>query len=576
MSLERYKRYFNGQDKVPAIHMAWPLYGAGLESLGKDGKSVERIVPTYADDELLIRHDAVGLCFTDAKEIKFGDQHPRLIGRGLATNPIVPGHETSITVVGVGKKLKGEYDIGDRFVIQPDVWYQGKSIPYSFGMDGAYRQYAVMGKEILCGDEGNYLISIPENMSYAGAALTEPWACVEAAYSMVYRNSLQPDGSVWMMGSKNCRSGYRLDKIWDSQNAPSRIVLTNIPSDLEKLLSALGKKSGITVQHKERDEVIKAGLRFNDIILLDCEAEDVDVAGSLLEKNGVLAIMRHDSMGQTVSMDFGRIHYDNIVYIGTTGTDIDEAYTKTPVRSELKKGGVALILGAGGPMGRMHVQRAIESYGSPKTVVATDVDRNRLGDLKNSFSALVSNRNIEFRTANPVEDKENYDATMNQIARSGGFDDIEVMVTNLSVIGEVSEYVAENGIINLFAGLKRGTMASVDPWLIYGPKQIRYIGHSGSKLQDQVAIVNRFKNGELEPQRSMAALCGLNQIAEGVQAMIDSVYPGKIVVYPMVRDFPLTGLGELKSVLPEVYGRLENGRFWTLEAEKVFLESVLQ
>jgi threonine dehydrogenase-like Zn-dependent dehydrogenase len=281
-------------------------------------------------------------------------------------------------------------------------------------------------------------------------------------------------------------------------------------------------------------------------------------------------------MGQTVSMDFGRIHYDNIVYIGTTGTDIDEAYTKTPVRSELKKGGVALILGAGGPMGRMHVQRAIESYGSPKTVVATDVDRNRLGDLKNSFSALVSNRNIEFRTANPVEDKENYDATMNQIARSGGFDDIEVMVTNLSVIGEVSEYVAENGIINLFAGLKRGTMASVDPWLIYGPKQIRYIGHSGSKLQDQVAIVNRFKNGELEPQRSMAALCGLNQIAEGVQAMIDSVYPGKIVVYPMVRDFPLTGLGELKSVLPEVYGRLENGRFWTLEAEKVFLESVLQ
>lgn len=576
MGLEKYTRYFDAKGTVPGAHRAWPLFGAGLQSLGKDGKPVERAVPAYADDELLIRHDAVGLCFTDVKEIKFGDQHPRLVGRGLATNPIVPGHEASITVVGVGEKLKGEYNIGDRFVIQPDVWYGGKSIPYSFGMDGAYRQYGAIGKEILHGDAGNYLIPIPHDMSYAGAALTEPWACVEAAYSMVYRKELHHGGTVWIIGNKNSRAGYRLDEIWDSRNGPSDVVLTNVPPDLEKFLSALCKKSGTSVQHREKGEVLDSELKFQDIILLDCGADDVNDAGPLLEKNGILAILRKDSMGHKISMDFGRIHYDSIVYVGTMSTDIDEAYRKATVRSELKKGGVAMILGAGGPMGRMHVQRAIESSGCPDKVVVTDVDNKRLHDLSDSFGSIVSGRNIDLRVVNPVEDKGLYDDVMAEITRSGGFDDVEVMVTNLSVIGEVSEYVSENGVINLFAGLKRGTMADVDPWLIYGPKQVRYIGHSGSNLQDQIAIVNRFKNGELEPQRSMAALCGLNQIAEGVQAMMDSVYPGKIVVYPMVEDFPLTGLGKLESVLPEVYERLENGRFWTLEAERAFLESQLQ
>ncbi len=571
----KYTDYSTGAVKVPEKHSAWPLYGGGLEKLGKDGKPVERDIPEYADDELLIRHDAVGLCYTDAKEITFGDQHPRLIGRGLENNPIVPGHETSITVVAVGDKLKDEYSVGDRFVIQPDVWFDGKSIPYSFGMDGAYRQYGVMGKEILRGDEGNYLIPVPENMSYAGAALTEPWACVDAAYTMVYRNDLKKDGSVWFMGSKGSRSGYSLGTVWRKDGSPSSVAVTDVPQDLEKTLTALCNEAGVKLQRLTKNEVLKSDRKFDDIVLLDCEAEDLDAAGPLLEKNGILAILRKDPTGKKISMDFGRVHYDNIVYVGSTGTDIAEAYTRTTVRSELKKGGITMILGAGGPMGRMHAQRAIESKANPKTIVITDVDTERLQDLKESFGGIVSDKKIGFEVGDPVHDKKSYDWIMSEIVKTGGFDDIEVMVTNLGVIGEVSGYVADGGVINLFAGLKRGTMAEVDPWLIYGPKQVRYIGHSGSKLKDQIAIVERFKNSELEPQRSMAAVCGLNQISEGVKAMMDSVYPGKIVVYPMVLDFPLTGLSELKTVLPDVYDKLENGRFWTMEAEKAFLESQL-
>ena len=117
--------YVDASAPLPDTHWAWPLYGSGLEKLGRNGKPVRRPFPTYSPNELVIRHDALGLCYTDVKEVQQGSQHPRLPGRDLATNPIVPGHEASMTVVAVGRNLLDQYSVGDRLVLQPDVWYKG-------------------------------------------------------------------------------------------------------------------------------------------------------------------------------------------------------------------------------------------------------------------------------------------------------------------------------------------------------------------------------------------------------------------------------------------------------------------
>jgi threonine dehydrogenase-like Zn-dependent dehydrogenase len=570
----KFEDYRRGK-KVPEKHLAWPLFGSGIDKLGRKNRPVERKVPDYGDDELLIRHDAVGLCFTDVKEITFGEKHPRLTGRDLSNDPIVPGHEASITVVGVGKNLRNKYTVGTRFVIQPDVWYKGKSVPYSFGMDGAYRQYGVMGKEILDGDAGCYLIPVSSHMSYAAAALTEPWACVEAAYRVEYRHELKDKGNVWLFGNKRTRLGYSFKKIWDFEHRPSMVYVSDIPVDLAGQVEKLCREFGAELVKKESSEIIKSDLRFDDIFVLDGNKEEIDAASPLLANEGILAIFAVEPLSGPIKMDFGRVHYDKIVYVGTTGLDLDSAYRRTCIRSKHKPKGKMLILGAGGPMGRMHLQRAIESSNNPEQIVATDIDDNRIEGLELSFDYLAKKNRIKLHNINTLKDAEGYRSILSGVLDNGGFDDIEVMITNIESVIETSRHLANGGVMSLFAGLKRGSIGEVDAWVIFGPKQARIIGHSGSGLSDQKAIVERFEQGELEPRRSMAAVCGMNQVAEGIKAMIDAVFPGKIVVYPAVPDFPLTGLSELKKILPEVYEKLEGGRVWTREAEETFLEIML-
>ena len=75
---DKLNNYRRGVDPLPANYRLWPLYGAGLENMGREGKPIETSMPAYGPDELLIRHDACGLCFSDIKVIAQGQNHPRI------------------------------------------------------------------------------------------------------------------------------------------------------------------------------------------------------------------------------------------------------------------------------------------------------------------------------------------------------------------------------------------------------------------------------------------------------------------------------------------------------------------
>jgi D-arabinose 1-dehydrogenase-like Zn-dependent alcohol dehydrogenase len=298
----------------------------------------------------------------------------------------------------------------------------------------------------------------------------------------------------------------------------------------------------------------------------------IEAVSPRLEQFGVLAILAEKPMSRKVNVDIGRIHYHRWVYVSSSGTDVARAYSDVPVRSALKPGGKAWFVGAGGPMGRMHVQRAIEFSHPPATIVCSDVSDMRLEELCTAFAQQAREKGIEFVCLNPMN-KADYEAGMAPFKESG-FDDVIVLAPIPPVIADAATRVGKNGVMNVFAGVARGTMTSLDLSDAY-LKSTRVIGHSASGMEDMLLVLDKTYGKELSPNRSVAAIGSLSAAKDGLKAVKDATLAGKVVIYPNIQEMPLTTLPELKEKLPTVYALLNERGEWTNEAEAEFLRLML-
>jgi D-arabinose 1-dehydrogenase-like Zn-dependent alcohol dehydrogenase len=546
---------------LPSSNRLWPLFGAGLENLGVDDQPTETPLPAYGPDELLVRHDATGLCFSDIKVIGLGEKHPRIY-RNMQENPITLGHEIAMTVVGVGENLREQYKIGDRFTIQADINVGGVGYAYGYEIQGGLSTYNVIDQRILNGDDGNYLLRVQPTTGYAESALTEPWACVTAAYELKYRAALRPGGVTWIIGSHADPSQeYTLSAGFDAASHPRTLLLTDAPADLEAWLQAGAKTLGVEVI--PAPDVANPPLdKIDDIVLLGASPELIEAVSPRLADFGIVALIADQPLPRPVSVDIGRVHYNRWVYVGGRSPDIARAYSDTPVRSSLKPGGRAWFVGAGGPMGRMHVQRAIQKPNGPSTIVCSDVSTLRLGDLQDSYAAEAAEKGIEFICLNPME-KESYTDGMARF-REAGFDDIIVLAPVPAVIADAGKWLAAKGVMNVFAGVARGTMTTLDLSDAY-LKEARVIGHSASSIEDLRQMLHETES----------AIGSLSAAKDGLKAVQDTTFPGKVVIWPQIKDFPLTALPDLKDSLPSVFARLKDGKEWTIAAEEEFLRIML-
>jgi len=566
--LENYRRV---NTQTPDTQRLWPLYGAGFDNLGQGGSPIEAPVPEIGPDELLVRHDAVGLCFSDIKVIKLGQDHPRIY-KDMQKDPVILGHEVSLTIIKAGDKLRDHYKPGDRFIIQADIFVNGIGYAYGYELQGGLSQYARIDQRVLNGDDGNYLIPVQPSTGFAESALTEPWACVTAAYGLKYRTGLKSGGTAWIIGTEEePKRSYTISSGFDKNSCPSRLLLTNTPAAFSDWLRAGAQTYGIEVSDITdiQDPVIEA---VDDIIILGADAGLVESVSPKLANFGILAILTDQPFPRPVKIDVGRIHYNRWVIVGSAGTDIARAYSGVPVRSALRPGGHALFVGAGGPMGHMHVQRALQVTGHPGTIVCTDVSDLRLDDLCTSFSGEAHAKGIEWLCLNPMN-KEEYQKGMSAFQEIG-FDDIIVLAPLPTVISEVAAYLAPDGVMNIFAGVNRGVMALLNlNDTVF--RNTRVIGHSASTIEDLRFMLHQAESGELSPNRSVAAVGSLSAARDGLLALQDASYPGKVVIYPQIKDFPLTSLPELKEKLPSVWGKLKYEREWSIEAENEFLRLLL-
>ncbi len=577
--LERYRR---GTDPLPPTHKVWPLYGAGFENLGQGGQPIEAALPAYGPDEILVRHDGVGLCFSDLKVIKAGQSHPRVYD-DMRTKPVVLGHEIALTVVGVGANRRQSFHVGDRFVVQADVIYKGKGLAIGYALAGGLQQYNVMGKEVLDGDEGCYLLPLQPQQGYAEAALSEPWACVEAAYVIEYRHGLKPGGAAWFVGAPTA-GRYTLGQGLSADAHPATIVLTDVPASLGRELRARAAELGIAAVEAGglapeafAQAAAAAGVKaFDDVILVGPHrAAAIPAAMALTAPGGAFIVASAEPLPEPAAFDVGRLHYDRILLGGTAGPDIAEAYHT--FERELRPGSVLWVIGGGGPMGHMHIQRGLE-FGArgPRRVIASDLLAERLAVVEAKFGPLARRNGVDLVClTEPEFTPEAFRARMAELTDGRGPDCIVVLAPVPEVVARAYTFLAPGGVLNVFAGLNRGTLATLDLNGVRDERQFRLLGSSGSAIADLRRVLAKSLDGSLSPEQTVAAVTGLEGAREGLQGMTVQRFPGKVVVYPQAVNLPLTTLDEMPAAMPGVAARLGEGAVWTNEAEEELLRLYL-
>ncbi|MDQ2801016.1 MAG: alcohol dehydrogenase catalytic domain-containing protein [Armatimonadota bacterium] len=545
-TLEQYRA---AQGPLPEKIKRWHLHGAGLESLHE----VTIDLPTYGPDELLVRHDACGICFSDIKIINLGPQHPRLQGRDMAAHPVVMGHEVALTVAGVGENLRGQFQVGQRFIVQADVYYKGYNPAYGYQLDGGMAQYGVVTKEVLQGDEGCYLLPLEDTTGYVEAALVEPWACVVAAYAYPnYRDGLLADGRLLIVHVNPDLYRAGETPLYPTGYQPSNVV-------------AIEDAAGTDFARLRQEETDGKG--FDDIVVYGTPApEDLTRVMGCLGPRGILNLVRDKPLQGTVPIDVGRVHYEQHLFVSTGDpAKVQDAYTQN-TRKELLPGGKTWLAGAGGPMGQMHLQRATMLDAPPSLIVVSDRHDARLERIQARFGGLMQERGIELVLLNV---KTGGDPTV-----YGPFDDILSMVPSTDLIVESLPHLAENGVYNIFAGVAKGVTAELDLGTILAKNQ-RLIGTSGSSIADLRHTLELVESDTLSTNASLAAIGGLAAFRDGLSAVKSGRFPGKTVIFPHIENLPLLSIDDLQTQLPNVYAKLQDGVFWTQEAEEELLREKL-
>ncbi|MFW6070293.1 MAG: zinc-binding dehydrogenase, partial [bacterium] len=319
-------------------------------------------------------------------------------------------------------------------------------------------------------------------------------------------------------------------------------------------------------------EELTGGRGFDDIIVLDPRrAEHIGAIARHIARRGTLNLVGQSPLDGLVDTDVGRLHYDYIALLGNRGPDIARSYGEARNRCELRAGGLTVVIGAGGPMGQMHVQRAIELPDGPRAVVATEISDERLETLRQGFAPLAEQHEVALHALNPTTPGNSLHDLVMSLTGGEGADDVVVCVPNASLMAEAAAMMHPDGMLVLFAGVPNGTLAPLNLSHVY-LHNAQYTGTSGLTLEDQRQVMERAKAGSLSPERVVAAIGGMNAALDGLQALIDGRYPGKIVIFPQIPDLPLTGLDELAQTMPEVARELGPGNTWTREAEAALFE----
>ncbi|MHC5230086.1 zinc-binding dehydrogenase [Enterococcus sp. LJL99] len=247
---------------------------------GYDRMELKEIpIPKVTDDKVLIKVAYTGICGSDIHTFKGEYSNP--------TTPVVLGHEFSGEVVAIGGKVTS-INIGDRVTSETTFsvcghcdycqQHQYNLCPERKGL--GTQQNGSMTDYVLAREESIH--QLPNQLSYQGAALSEPLAC--CVHAMYQKSKLDLQDTIIIIGPGPI--GLLLLQI--AKEIGAFVIMTGITKDQHRLKLAQKMGADITVNTKE-EELSEVVNKITDGYGVD---KIYDASGSIQAVNASLPLMK--------------------------------------------------------------------------------------------------------------------------------------------------------------------------------------------------------------------------------------------------------------------------------------------
>ena len=326
----------------------------------KDLRLEEFELPAIKDNEILAKVVSDSICMSSYKASSQGSDHKR-VPDDVAENPIIVGHEFAGELLEVGSKWTHKFKAGDKFSIQPALYYENGPVGilsapgYSYQYIGGDATYVIIPNEVM---EMNCLLAY-HGEGYYPASLAEPLSCVIGAMHANYHTkpgSYRHDMEIVDGGKMAILAGvgpmglaainYVL---WREDRKPSLLVVTDVDQTrLDRAASIytvdFAASRGIDLKYintanlpnpAEELKVISGGSGYDDVFVFAPVKPVVEQGDAILAFDGCLNFFAGPGDRNFSAMfNFYNVHYAYTHIVGTSGGNNDDMVEALDIMSK--------------------------------------------------------------------------------------------------------------------------------------------------------------------------------------------------------------------------------------------------
>ncbi len=316
----------------------------------KDLRLEEFSLPEIKENEILARVVSDSLCMSSYKAVTQASDHKR-IPDDIADNPIIIGHEFAGELVQVGSKWAHKFKSGDKFSIQPALYYEDGPVGvlsapgYSYQYIGGDATYVIIPNEVM---EKDCLLAYHGEGFYP-ASLAEPLSCVIGAMHANYHTTpgsykhtmeIVEGGKMAILAGVGPMGLAAINYVIQREDRkPSLLVVTDMDqSRLDRAASIysieLAASKGIELQYINTGKMENpaAELRaitndygYDDVFVFAPVKPVVEQGDAILAFDGCLNFFAGPSDPNfSANFNFYNVHYAYTHVVGTSGGNNDD------------------------------------------------------------------------------------------------------------------------------------------------------------------------------------------------------------------------------------------------------------